>query len=95
MFQEHLHVIGMVVLSTIAWLISLIGGRSIRITEKLKFALDDIECDWRRTVREVAEMAGISKYTTQHNLTSASRVSYVNSLNSIECLKLLLNLFFT
>ena len=63
MFQEHLHVIGMVVLSTIAWLISLIGGRSIRITEKLKSAHDGIDCDWRRTVREVAEMTGISKYT--------------------------------
>ena len=63
MFQEHMHVIDMVILPTVAWLIRLVCGWSIRITEKLKSARDGIDCDWRRTVREVAEMTGISKYT--------------------------------
>jgi len=35
----------------------------------VKSAQDGIDCDWRRTVLEVAGMAGISKYTAKHTLT--------------------------
>ena len=62
----------------------------------VKFALDAIDCDLRRTIREVAGMAGISKYTAQHTLTLDLRMfKGERSLNSIECLKLLINLSFT
>ena len=33
MFQEHLHILGMIDLATVARIIHLVGGRSIRIAE--------------------------------------------------------------
>ena len=53
----------------------------------MKIAPDAIDCDYRRNVRGVAGMAGISKYTAQHTLTSDFSMSH---MNSIECLTILL-----
>ena len=38
-----------------------------------------IDCDYRRTIREVAGMASISKYTAQHTITSDLSMSHVNA----------------
>ena len=45
----------------------------------VKIAPYAIDCDYRRTVRLVAGMAGISKYTAQHTLTSDLSMSQVNA----------------
>jgi len=45
----------------------------------VKSAPDAIDCDQRRTVRENAVMADISKYTAQNSLTSDLSMSHVNA----------------
>ena len=45
----------------------------------VKIAPDAINCDYRCTVQEVSGVAGISKYTAQHILTSDLSMSYVNA----------------
>ena len=45
---------------------------------KVKSAYDVINFYWQSTLREVAEMAGISKYTAQHTLTSNLSMSHMN-----------------
>jgi len=61
--------------------------------KKVTSATNDINFDLRHTEKKVA---GISKYTAHH--TPNIGLKYVTReglLNSIECLKLLLNLSFT
>ena len=73
MFQEHLHILGMVDLATGIRLIHLLGCSIVKI------ASDAIDCDYRRTVQDVSGVAGIGKYTALYILTLDLSMSHVNA----------------